>query len=173
VSGAPRAMVYGLFRDLPGVPGLVASVTRKKLASLISASGDQDHAASLVRADIARQAKPARPSHPIPTFVAIGQTPLQVEAGRAGSKHEFLKNGSSIFFDRRLDTSGKSVIRPFTGLRCISPIRILPIFVHIRTLPPGRWRPLGPWRCGCRLPLAHSHIVLLLRRAWCRTWRRT
>jgi hypothetical protein len=45
--GIPCTMVYGLFRALPGVPGLIASVPPGLSA-----------------------------------FVAIGQTPLQVEAGR-------------------------------------------------------------------------------------------
>src|SRR5262249_988809 len=63
---------------------------------LIPASGDRDHAALLVRERIARLAMLPRPSHPVPTFVAIGQTPLQGEAGRAGSKHLFLKTGRWI-----------------------------------------------------------------------------
>jgi hypothetical protein len=103
-SGAPCAMVYGLFRALPGVPGLIASVacpacrTRRadiaNLADLIPASGNRDHAALLVRAGFARLATPSRPSHPVPTFVAIGQTPLLTGSGMGGSNHLFLKNGS-------------------------------------------------------------------------------
>jgi hypothetical protein len=93
-SGAPRAMVYGLFHALPGVPGLIASVAcpacraRKadiaNLTDLIPASGNRDHAALLVRAGIARLATPSRPSHPVPTFVAIGQTPLLSGSGTGG-----------------------------------------------------------------------------------------
>src|SRR5689334_4640839 len=38
-------MVLRLIRDLPGVPGLIASVAREvSLTNLIPASGDQDHA---------------------------------------------------------------------------------------------------------------------------------
>src|SRR5262245_29749157 len=42
----PAQWFYGLCRALPGVPGFVATVARKSsLASLIPASGDQDHTA--------------------------------------------------------------------------------------------------------------------------------
>src|ERR1700678_2399231 len=44
--GIPRAMVYGLFRDLPGVPGFLATVaSRIAPANLTPASGCQDHTA--------------------------------------------------------------------------------------------------------------------------------
>src|SRR6185312_4244220 len=72
-----------LIRVLLGVPGLLASVARafvtRKLDPSFGGSGPHDFA---VRARIARLATPARPSHPDPTFVAIGQTPLQAESGR-------------------------------------------------------------------------------------------
>jgi hypothetical protein len=58
------------------------SLRRLSSTDLIPASGDQDHAASLVRASLAT---PSRDLHVhcilLPTFVAIGQTPLHVEAG--------------------------------------------------------------------------------------------
>ena len=45
-SGIPCAMVVRLIRDLPGVPGLLATAARNRLASWIPASGDQDHTIS-------------------------------------------------------------------------------------------------------------------------------
>src|SRR6202040_3331967 len=50
--GTPRAMVYGLFRALPGEPGFLATVTPEKLASQeldasVGASGPHDFAVRL------------------------------------------------------------------------------------------------------------------------------
>ena len=90
-SGAPCAMVYGLFR----APRSAGLDSLRRLSMMIGrldpASGDRDHAALLVRESIARLAIFPRPSHPVPTFVAIGQTPLQVEAGRADQSIYFRK----------------------------------------------------------------------------------
>ena len=63
-SGIPCAMVYGLLRTLPGVPGLLATVTREFVHGLdpsVGGSGPYDLA---VRAHLARLARQARPSHP-------------------------------------------------------------------------------------------------------------
>ena len=71
----PARMVLRLIRALLGVPGLLATVARNHLASLIPASGDQDHALSPSASFIARQARSKRPSHPVSTFVTT-HTPL-------------------------------------------------------------------------------------------------
>src|SRR5258708_40084788 len=47
--GIPHAMVYGLYRALPGAPGFLATVAPKKLSlprNLTPASGCQDHTTS-------------------------------------------------------------------------------------------------------------------------------
>src|SRR6185312_16243032 len=81
-SGIPCAMVLRLIRDLLGVPGLLASVAARaspaRLDPSVGRSGPHDFA---VRTECRSPAAPARPSHPVPTSVAIGQTPLQVESG--------------------------------------------------------------------------------------------
>jgi hypothetical protein len=87
---------------------LLASVARRsrrgrpktdiaKSSSLIPASGDQDHAISLVRTSTARLATPARPSHPVSH---VGDDWPNAPPGglrTRGYKHSFLKNGSLIF----------------------------------------------------------------------------
>jgi hypothetical protein len=91
-----RSLRNGL-RLIPRSPrsaGLDSLRRLPSLADLIPASGNRDHAALLVRETIARLAKCPRPSHPVPTFVAIGQTPLLTGSGMRGSNHRFLKNGS-------------------------------------------------------------------------------
>jgi hypothetical protein len=46
-TGIPCAMVLTLIRDLPGVPGFLATITLRNVAQgLIPASGDQDHTIS-------------------------------------------------------------------------------------------------------------------------------
>jgi hypothetical protein len=50
-SGIPRAMVYGLFRALPGVPGLIATVAcgiTRKLDTSVGVSGPHDFAVRIV-----------------------------------------------------------------------------------------------------------------------------
>jgi hypothetical protein len=83
-SGIPCAMVYGLLRDLPGVPGFVATVARNHLANLTSASGGQDHTASPSASCAPRLGAPTRPSHPASRFVTIGRNVPLLEAGRRG-----------------------------------------------------------------------------------------
>jgi hypothetical protein len=78
-SGIPCAMVYGLWRALPGVPGLIAPVAcRLSPANLTPASGRQDHTLLPSVPGIARLATPAASIATCPTFVTIGQTPLLV-----------------------------------------------------------------------------------------------
>jgi hypothetical protein len=80
----PAQWLTGLCRALPGVPGLLASVARRIASSRLdpSVGGSGPHGFA-VREGRARLARPSRPSQPVPTFVAIGQTPLLVEAGWA------------------------------------------------------------------------------------------
>jgi len=74
-------MVYGLWRALPGVPGLIASVIcQALLADLIPASGDQDHALLPSAADIIRRADVAASIASRPAFVTTRNAPL-AEAG--------------------------------------------------------------------------------------------
>jgi hypothetical protein len=66
--GIPRAMVYGLYRALPGEPGFLATVTPEKLASQeldtsVGVSGPHDFA---VRISAVRQKRHPRPPHPVP-----------------------------------------------------------------------------------------------------------
>src|SRR6185437_16826492 len=84
-SDIPRATVLRLIPRSPWSAGLdslhrLREVTSRRLDPSVGESGPHGFA---VRAGLARLATPARPSHPVPTFVAIGQTPLHVEAGRA------------------------------------------------------------------------------------------
>ena len=74
-----------LIRDLPGVPGLIATVAREfvhELDTSVGVSGPHDFA---VRAGIARRATPTRPSHPAPRFVTIGRNVPLAGAGRPES----------------------------------------------------------------------------------------
>jgi hypothetical protein len=71
--GTPRAMVYGLYRALPGEPGFLATVTPEKLASQeldtsVGVSGPHDFA---VRISTVRQRRRPRPPHPAPRFATI------------------------------------------------------------------------------------------------------
>ena len=69
-SGLPCAMVYGLFRDLPGETGLFchrhrrdAKKHRRQLSTYVGAPGPHGFA---VRIGIVRRMMPPRPSHPAP-----------------------------------------------------------------------------------------------------------
>jgi hypothetical protein len=62
-SGLPCATVFRLIRALPGVPGLLATTARNRLASWIPASGDRDHTISPSALAHSSEA-PQRPSHP-------------------------------------------------------------------------------------------------------------
>jgi hypothetical protein len=61
-TGTPCAMVYGLYALSPE-SGLVSLRRLGVTQDLIPASGDQDHAISLVRRRVARLATRLRPSH--------------------------------------------------------------------------------------------------------------
>ena len=80
--------VSGLFSHRP--PGALDP----EVDSSVGESGPHDFA---VRACIARLATPARPPHPAPTSVAIGQTPLSGRIRMRVEWHIFLKNGREIF----------------------------------------------------------------------------
>jgi hypothetical protein len=59
-SGIPCAMVYGLYRALLGVPGLIAPVASRNVSqSLTSASGGQDHTISPSASACSSRAPPA------------------------------------------------------------------------------------------------------------------
>src|SRR4029077_3116671 len=67
-SGLPCAMVYGLFRALPGDRVLLppSSLRSLLLKNLTPASGRQDHTTSPSASSAARLASPLRPPHPTP-----------------------------------------------------------------------------------------------------------
>jgi len=65
-----------LIRDLLGVPGLLATVAGgSSHASLIPASGDQDHTISPSAPTRFVSRAPTRPSHPAPRVVTIAIRP--------------------------------------------------------------------------------------------------
>src|SRR5216683_6850585 len=66
--GIPRAMVYGLFRALPGEPGFLATIARgshRELDASVGASGPHVFA---VRLSAPRPRAPPRPPHPAPRW---------------------------------------------------------------------------------------------------------
>src|ERR1700756_1874569 len=76
-------------------------------ANLTPASGRQDHTTSpsvIAHSSVAR----SRPSHPAPTFVTIGQTPLQARRDARINKGVSTSARSEIFFASRLDILSKS-----------------------------------------------------------------
>ena len=90
-----------LIRALLGVPGLLATVACKSSpASLIPASGDQDHTTSLVRIRAARLRRQHVHRILFPTSATIGQTPLLVEAGCAHTITVFGKTEERYFCKR-------------------------------------------------------------------------
>jgi hypothetical protein len=90
-SGIPCAMVYGLWRTLPGVPGSIAPVTSRnvsaKLDLSVGRSGPHAFARPLVASLVSRR-RP-RPSHSAPRFVTIGRNVPLDEAGWATTNHSF------------------------------------------------------------------------------------
>src|SRR5665647_1252431 len=75
-SGIPCAMGYGLYRTLPGVPGLIATVARapwRELDASVGASGPYDFAVRIRRSRLQHH---QRPPLPVPTFVTIASAPL-------------------------------------------------------------------------------------------------
>ena len=87
-TGIRCAMVYGVWRDLPGGRALIVPVTLRNVSQgLTSASGGQDHALWLVRIEPASSGA-SRHVHriPPPTSVTIAIRPLVAEAdARIGS----------------------------------------------------------------------------------------
>jgi hypothetical protein len=105
-SGLPCAMVYGLFRALPGVRDLIVTVAHKtSLAHLAPAQGCQDHTASPSAIDIVRRAKPIASTTSRPTFVTCARPSCR--GGTAAMDHHFPKNGSKIFFVPGLDRTNQ------------------------------------------------------------------
>jgi hypothetical protein len=96
-----------LIRALLGVPGLLATVActacraregrHRHPASLIPASGNQDHTTSLVRIRAARLAAPTRPSHPASHVRGDWPNAPPGESRMRAYNHNFLKNGRRIF----------------------------------------------------------------------------
>src|SRR5437868_9662611 len=74
-SGLPCAMVYGLFRALPGDRAFLPPSLANCFTNLTPASGRQDHTALPSAASALRLCAPPRPSHPAPTFVTIAKRP--------------------------------------------------------------------------------------------------
>jgi hypothetical protein len=77
-------MVYGLLRDLPGVPGFVATVARKSSCELDLSVGRPGPHGFAVRIARGSSAAATRPSHPASRFVTIGRNAPLLEAGCVG-----------------------------------------------------------------------------------------
>ena len=105
--GTPRAMVYGLYRALPGEPGFLATVAGGIASTdLTPASGCQDHTTS--------------PSASVPfvngTSASTASRPASVTTakrpssgtGRRGCKSDLGRARTEIFLQRGLDSPPKS-----------------------------------------------------------------
>jgi hypothetical protein len=115
-SDIPCATVYDLFRALPGVPGLIATVACGiTFADLTPASGCQDHTILPSALASLAYATPTRPSHPAPNvrgeraYAPLGGT------GRPDSVPLICPTAQAKFFSRegwtrirKLYPSGKS-----------------------------------------------------------------
>ena len=90
--GLPCAMVLRLIRDLPGVPGLLASVPRAlERQGLIPASGDQDHTIS--PSAPASRVNRCQGVHRIPPDVRDDAYAPPFRGGMGIDNHIFPKNG--------------------------------------------------------------------------------
>src|SRR5438105_3614304 len=78
VTGLPCAMVYGLFRALPGDRALLPPSLRWLKRNLTPASGCQDHTALPSALSVARLTTPKRPPHPAPNVRDDRETSLLV-----------------------------------------------------------------------------------------------
>jgi hypothetical protein len=88
-SDIPCTTVLRLIRDLPGVPGFLATVPPGLTTrGLTPASGDQDHTTSPSGWPLARLAGPARPSHPAANTRDDREAPL-LRRQDARSMHDF------------------------------------------------------------------------------------
>jgi hypothetical protein len=113
-SGIPCAMVLTAYpRAL--VSGLDSHRRQPVIAaSLIPASGDQDHTTSPSATCRARLAQPVRPSHPGPRFLTIAIRPSRERNG--ASYRPIFISGKAKYFSwrgltriRKISPSGKSV----------------------------------------------------------------
>ena len=106
----PRAMVYGLFRALPGDRALLPPSPLRSLLlrNLTPASGRQDHTTSpsasgaLVSSTI-RQ----RPPHPASTFVTIMKRPSCEAGRRQGFTDVSIGGRNELFFQEGLDDANQ------------------------------------------------------------------
>jgi hypothetical protein len=105
--GIPCAMVLRLIRDLPGVPGLFATVIRamrKHLANLTPASGCQDHtiSPSAIWSVVSRKRAQRNGVHRIPAsrVVTIAIRP-SISRRDGVANHEFRKNRKWNIFRQR------------------------------------------------------------------------
>src|ERR1700716_3624816 len=73
--GTPRAMVYSLFRALPGDRALLPPSPALLSANLTPASGCQDHTTLPSASTCPRLKHRLRPPHPTPTSVTIAKRP--------------------------------------------------------------------------------------------------
>jgi hypothetical protein len=97
--GIPRAMVYGLYRALPGEPGFLATVASGIASTdLTPASGCQDHTTSPSARQRPRLWHRLRPPHPASNVRDDRETPLERKRDRIaillicpGRQAKFLK----------------------------------------------------------------------------------
>src|SRR5579863_6133952 len=96
-SGIPCAMVYGLFRALPGDRACLPPSPAGCPANLTPASGRQDHTASpsALLSFVVRHHP--RPSHPAPTFMTIAIRP-SMWSGTAALIELIWAKGEAIYF---------------------------------------------------------------------------
>ncbi len=107
LPGIPRTIGFnGLLRALPGEPGFLATITGRGSASLISASGYQDHAASPFAHPpfVVEQVQHHR--IPLPTSVTIAKRPFDLERDMRMMKVIWVWHHSGHV--RQIGTTGKS-----------------------------------------------------------------
>jgi hypothetical protein len=143
----PHAMVYGLYRALPG-DRLSCHRRRRLPANLTPASGCQDHASSPSAASNARQAR--RRVHRIPPRVrdVASRPSIGTRRERYTTDLRFRKN--RIFFQKGLDIQ---VTRRVTDL---------PVGQISRAIGLRNSRAMG-WRGGCAAHSAHRQQAIALR----------
>jgi hypothetical protein len=115
-TGIPCAMVYGLWRALPGVRAFLVTVARGIITrGLDPGIGGSGPHAFAVRFSFTRRVKPSRPSHPAPRFVTIAKR-LCSGRGTAQDIHLILSSEKAKYFSlealtrfRKISPTGKSV----------------------------------------------------------------
>src|SRR3984957_18907188 len=88
--GIPHAMVYGLYRDLPGAPGLLATVAcapSRRLDTSVGVSGPHDFARPL---QVLSSTAPSASTASRPAFSDDRETPLIV--GRDGEQYRIIRS---------------------------------------------------------------------------------